>query len=302
MNKTSLTLAVFLGLTSTHIYAVQDTDYQHEAEVTYAGSSENFSDGSWNGQYRYYFTPVNQDTTPYALSGFLAQTSNLGGQYSKLDADNYTDFTTYAIDGEYVFAERWYIGVRYQNADWESSPFNANSESDAYGVTLGYYFNATSSVYVNYGQSENTTKYRIWNSVNDFDQTEIDTTAYGIGVKSYLPLSSGQGILLSGLFNHSSYDVTVTGPDYNYQFSDPSNNLSAAADWYITRSWSVGAMYATSFYSDREYGNDRVDSYDINTAYTLRITDGLSAKFNLSKQLEPDMDGVFAAIGINGRF
>jgi len=294
MNKTSLTLTVLLGLTSTHIYAVQDTAYQHEAEVSYAGSSESFSDGSWNGQYRYYFTPVNQDTAPYALSGFLAQTSNLGGHYSKLDADGDFNVTAYSIDGEYVFADNWYIGANYQNLDWDN--YSSKSESDAYGVTLGYYFNDTSSVYVNYGKSENTTKNNYYDSITYVWKDEVDTTAYGIGAKSYLPLSSGQGILLSGLFNHSSYDVKGISPTDEYQFSDSSNNLSAAADWYITRSWSVGAMYATSFDSDRD------DRYDINTAYTLRITDGLSAKFNLSKQLEPDMDGFFAGIGINGRF
>ena len=292
MNKTTLTLAVLLGLTSTHIYAVQDTAYQHEAEVTYAGSSENFSDGSWNGQYRYYFTPVSQEKVPYALSGFLAQTSNLGGYYSQLNSD--FDFTNYAIDGEYVFTDKWYIGANYQNLDWDNS--STKHESDAYGVTLGYYFNDTSSVFVSYGKSDNTTKQNYLDSLNDVWQSEIDTTSYGVGVKSYLPLSSDQGILFTGLFSHSSYDSRGFALNDEYQYSDSSNHLSAAADWYITRSWSFGATYATTFDSDR------VDSYDINTAYTLRITDGLSAKFNLSKQLEPDMDGVFAGLGVNGRF
>jgi len=292
MNKASLALAVLIGLTSTHIYAVQDNAYQHEAEVTYNAFSESYSDGSWNGQYRYYFTPVSQEKVPYALSGFLAQASNLGGHYSKQNSD--IDVAIYSIDGEYVFEDKWYLGANYQNSDWDYS--NTKNEADAYGVTLGYYFNDTSSVYVNYGKSENTTKQNYLNSMNGVWQYEVDSTAYGIGAKSYLPLTSSQGILFSGLFSHSSYDSTTTSPTDKYEFSDSSNNLSAAADWYITRSWSVGATYATTFDSDRD------DRYDINTGYTLRITDGISAKFNLSKQLEPDMDGVFAGIGINGRF
>ncbi|RTR38114.1 putative porin [Shewanella canadensis] len=294
MNKNTLTLAVLLGLTSINIYAVQDTAYQHEADINYAASSESFSDGTWNGQYRYYFTPVSQDSTPYALSGFLAQTSHLGGQYSKLDVDFDAYFTTYAIDGEYVFADKWYIGANYQNADWNN--FFSKSESDTYGVKLGYYFNDTSSVYVNYGKSDNTTQPTYMTSLNDIWQSEVDTTNYGIGVKSYLPLSSGQGILFSGLFSHSSSDAKGVSPTDESQSSDSSNHLSAAVDWYITRSWSIGATYATAFDSDWD------DPYGINTAYTLRLTDGLSAKFNLSKQFEPDIDGVFAAIGINGRF
>ncbi|WP_299797947.1 putative porin [uncultured Shewanella sp.] len=292
MNKTTLTLAVLLGLTSTNIYAVQDTAYQHEAEVNYAASSESFSDGVWNGQYRYYFTPVSQDSVPYALSGFLAQTSHLGGYYSKLNSD--FDITTYAIEGEYLFAEKWYIGARYQNAD--SDYAITKSETDAYGVTLGYYFNATSSVFFNYGKSENKTKLHYLDSMGDVLKSEVDTTSYGVGVKSYLPLSSGQGILLSGLYSHSSDDFKGISASDEYRSSDSSDNLSVAVDWYITRSWSVGATYATTFDSDWD------DPYGINTAYTLRLTDGISAKFNLSKQLEPDVDGVFAAIGINGRF
>jgi len=291
MNKTTLTLAVLLGLTSTNIYAVQDTDYQHEAEVSYAASSESYSDGVWNGQYRYYFTPVNQEKGPYALSGFLAQTSNIGGYYSKLNSD--FDVKSYALDGEYVFADKWYIGVRYQNSD---SDFTiTKSESDAYGVSLGYYFNDTSSVYVSYGKSDNTTKQNYLDSMNDIWKSEVDTTTYGVGVKSYLPLSSGQGILFTGLFSHSSDDFKGISPTNEYQSSDSLNHLSAAVDWYITRSWSVGATYATTFDSDWD------DPYGITTAYTLRLTDGLSAKFHLTKQIEPDMDGVFAGLGVNGR-
>jgi len=294
MNKTTLTLAVLLGLTSTNIYAVQDTDYQHEAEVSYAASSESFSDGTWSGQYRYYFTPVSQDSTPYALSGFLAQTSNLGGQYNKLDVDFDADFTTYAIDGEYVFADKWYIGANYQNTDLNN--YVSKSESDTYGVTLGYYFNNTSSVYINYGKTDNTTQPKYMTSLNDIWKYDVDTTTYGVGIKSYLPLSSGQGILFSGLYSHSSADARGFALNDEYRSSDSSNHLSAAVDWYITRSWSVGATYATTFDSDWD------DPYGITTAYTLRLTDGLSAKFNLSKQIEPDIDGVSAAVGINGRF
>jgi hypothetical protein len=65
------------------------------------------------------------------------------------------------------------------------------------------------------------------------------------------------------------------------------------ADWYVTKSWSVGLGYVDSGFDD---------NFVANTAYWLPISDAFSATFALSKILDSDVDGFFAAVGVVGRF
>ena len=96
MKKSTVALAILLGLSSASAVAVQDNNYQHEANLSYQTNSEEVSDGLWNANYRYYFKSVEQGKTPYALNGFLAQESNIGANYQNFDP---TDTDSYGVDG-----------------------------------------------------------------------------------------------------------------------------------------------------------------------------------------------------------
>ncbi|WP_413484853.1 hypothetical protein [Shewanella baltica] len=277
MHKRLIGIAVVFGLLSTNTFAATDKAYQHDANINYGASSEAFSDGGWSADYRYYSTPVSQDSAPYALSGFLAQTSNFGGKYSFND-----DIDSYGVNGEYVFASKWFVGANYFNLD--SDFYDANT----YGINLGYYFNATSAVYASYSSSD-----------GDYDaglsaKGNSDTDAFGIGIRSFIPLQSTAGIDLQANVYYSQSDNTLAnGPNGQYNNSNNSTIVNLAADWYITRAWSIGANYSIQ---------DDEDPYGINTAYHWRITDLISARAGIAKSLEPDWDGVDISLSLNGRF
>ncbi|WP_297895681.1 putative porin [Shewanella sp.] len=274
-----LNLALLFALTSTTTLAATDNAYQHDAGIVYASSSEEFSDGTWNANYRYYLTPVSQDTVPYALSGFLAQTSNLGANYAGFEGD----LDAYGVNGQYVFASKWFVGANYQN-------LGANLfDSDTYGVSMGYYFNSTSSVYLGYTKSD-----------QDYDigfgaKASADLDTFTLGIRSFLPLETTAGVDLTAqlFFGQSDYSVKNTPYGGDMSNSDDTTALMLSADWYLTRAWSGGANYSVQ---------EETDSYAINTAYHLRLTDSFSAIARASKSFEPDEDGVFLSLGINGRF
>lgn len=59
-----LHIALLFALTSSSAFAATDSPYQHDAGITYSASTDEFSEGTWNADYRYYFTPVSQDSRP----------------------------------------------------------------------------------------------------------------------------------------------------------------------------------------------------------------------------------------------
>ena len=101
--------------------------------------------------------------------------------------------------------------------------------------------------------------------------------SYGLKLRSYIALQSTAGVDLQANWKHSDSDDT----------------FNVGADWYVNNAWSVGAGYTN---------NDDDDAFDIRTAYWLRISDGFSANFVISKVLDSDVDGVGLGLGVVGRF
>lgn len=277
MHKKRLCIAVVLGLLSANTLAAEDRAYQHDATLSYGGSTESFSDGSWGANYRYYFTPVSQDSVPYAISGFLAQTSNIGGGTGLGD-----DIDAYNIDGEYVFASKWFIGARYANIDADVY------ESDNYSLNLGYYFNSTSSVYIGYGNS------RSDYSAGIGSKGKSDSDSVTLGVRSFIPLQSTAGVDLKASVSYGESTSRINdGINSSWRSESDSTSASFGADWYILQAWSIGANYNVT---------EGTDPYDINTAYHWRITDFISLRASVTKYIEPDVDGANISLGVNGRF
>jgi hypothetical protein len=267
--KKLISIAVLCGLFGANAFAAQDNTYQHEAGLDYGAHSDYFEEGTWNLGYRYYATPVAQDKVPYALSGFLAQSSNMGASFSTMEGDD----KYYGIHGEYVLDSKWFIGGSYyrQDADF--------MENNSYGLSLGYYFNDTSAVYANYSRNETDIDGGPF-----FSDLETSSDFYLAGISSFLPLQATSGVLLVAELAHYSRSDS----------SDSSNFLRLKADWYLTQSWSIGANYSRD--------EDDFDYSTLETSYFLRLTDNISARAMVSRMIEPSGVGVGISLGLNGRF
>lgn len=181
MNKFNASaLVIALGLSSFGAIAAQDNSYQHEASVGYVTNTEEVSDGILGINYRYYATPVTQNASPYALNGFLAQTSNIGANYSTFDA---IDVDTMGVDGTYVFDSKFFVGMNYQNNSIGNTDFNT------YGIELGYYVNPLTAISAFYD-----------------DGDDNATESYGLKARRYLELESTPGIDLSASWLHVDSD------------------------------------------------------------------------------------------------
>ncbi|MFB2654873.1 outer membrane beta-barrel protein [Shewanella seohaensis] len=273
-----LNLALLFALTSTTTFAATDNTYQHDVSLVYASSTDEFSDGSWDADYRYYFTPVSQDTAPYALSGFLAQSSNISVGYN---VSEHSDF--YLISGEYVFDSKWFIGLNYGMIDSDYQ------ETNNYGAKLGYYFNANSAVYLKYSTDNTDLAY------GTYYKGEIDVDTVGLGIRSFIPLESTAGVdLYADLgYSHSESSSSFDFGSNYYHHTSNDTSLNLGARWFINKSWAVGASHTIQ---------DEDDPSTIYTSYYWRITDFISAQTSISKFIDSDADDVFIALGINGRF
>lgn len=292
MNKITLASLILLSSVSHISHAAQDKPYHHESQVDYITSSEDFSDGKWGLQYRYFQQAVNQETVPYALSEFLAQTSNIGGEYIGFDGND----KQYNLDGTYFFDSKWFIGLGYQKTDFNetsnlkliNSYNTVGTDSKTYRVTGGYYLNKTSAVYLDYQYNdgeENDTLY----------DTDVTGHYYGLGLRTLVPMTVTEGIYIDASYQYIDTELQYNG-SFTGRTTQNSNNFNLKADWYFTRSWSVGGYYHT------DDSNSDNDDYGIGTAYFLRLNDVLSARINVVKQFEPDLDGVYGNLSVNARF
>ncbi|MDX1280692.1 hypothetical protein [Shewanella colwelliana] len=325
MKKNLCTLSILLGISSFQLVAAEATSntFQHDANVNFGTHSEDFGDGIWSLDYRFYFTPVDAQKGPYALAGFLAQHSNIGAMVAQ--PNTYNNTTMYAIDGAYVLPSNWFIGANYRYTDVDNKWDNISTtegDNKGYGATIGYYFNEASEVafiYDNNGSSS-------WNSeewpqeitiANDYDET-----LYGAHIRTFIAMQSFSGLDLKASYNRierqGEYISTLNNlTNASYNFESTSNQLNLTADWYINPAWSVGASYlwhdfdGSTHYisnntSDESNGGSSDNIYALSTSYWWQISGTFAAKFSAAKQfgLNNDSadDGIFIGISANARF
>lgn len=274
MKSVSTALSFGLALFCTQLQA-QDNAFQHEASVSYGDATEYNDSGTVSAAYTFYASPVDQSKAPYKLAGFLAQSSQLSATYvTNTDSDQ--DFDLYGLGGVYVFDSKWFIGGSFAKSD---------PDSTSYSAVTGLYFNDFSKFYIGYSDHE-----------SDSDTYDFTASTWMASISSYLRLQSTEGIMLDATVAHSKSDYSLRIPGFSQESSSTNTIGTIAADWYITRAWSVGANYSV---------DENDDTYGINTAYFLRITDSISAEFTLSHLFASgDYDGAtnFYSIGLNGRF
>ncbi|MGS0729678.1 putative porin, partial [Shewanella sp. 0m-11] len=188
-----------------------NNSYQHELDLALGTYSDDFGDGIWNFGYRYYFTPVDISKGPYALNGTLAQTSNIGVQYSQMQVIN--DVDVYHVDATYVFNSKWFAGGIYAKTDNNSHHTILDRSQDTYQLSLGYYFNDTSEVSIYYTNTNGSDSIEDTYNMNQppigyvyRTSFEDNSDTYGVKARSFIPMQSFTGIELAGFWQYSKTD------------------------------------------------------------------------------------------------
>ena len=268
LNHTAL--AVVLGCFSFSSLATNDNPYQHEVTIGASDTvnSDYNTDTLWGASYQYYFSPVSQDKGPYALNGWLAQTSNMG-----LNLGSSNDVRSYGVGGTFVTDAKWFVSANYAMTNFDTFD---NPSLNNYGVALGYYLDEWTSISASYNKSE----------FDDF-LGDPENTSYGLSANRFIPFANDSGLYLAG--NWDFNELKATG------FENSSNTISLDADYYVNKSWSVGLNYARNNKADD-------DNYGLQTSYFWRLSDSFSLITNISKSIEPDGDGFDVGLKLTGRF
>lgn len=325
MKKLSLTIAILLML-SPNIKAEEQqisNSFQHEANLSYVTDTGDNGCSLWQLNYRYYFDNVDSEQTPYALNTFMAQSSNVGAQYSLMNTEyrgigGNGDFDTdsYSIDGTYVFDSNWFLGLAYQHVNPEQQSAIYDQDRDTYTINAGYYINNSASLSAFYSNSEQSDEkdrelYQL--------SMEQSVDSYGVEYRHFFAFTPLSGIDLSAKLSQEKLDYISISSGVSNTTNLSNNTVNTAAinlDWYINRSWSIGANYqwldidaehiATG---DLEWHTkmSRSDSfYGLKTAYWWQISQHFAANFNAVKLFGSDEDntpdGLMVGATINGRF
>ncbi len=258
-------LAILIGCFSLSTFAAQDGAYQHEGSImVYDNTSASDSDAYWTGKYTYFTKPIDQNKGPYRLNAFLAHSSQFGLKYSHND-----HYDSYGIKGKLFFGDHWFVAGNYNYTD------DHGKGKDLYNIELGNYISDTTKVYVSAQRLE-----------IDIAKSKYDYDKYAIGAKGFIATSGDMGFLLKAEYQFS---------DYRYEsYNVDSHGYSTEADYFFTKSFSIGGFYADGSHAQEVYG--------ARANYFLRLTDNLSLDLSLDKVYEPKEDGTNWGVELVGRF
>lgn len=293
MIKNKLNLAVLFGFCALPISVFSAESYQHDASLIYSDSSEDGYSDSINLSYRYYSDMVAEDDRPFLLTGYLHQGTNIGGSYQRIDGDD----SLYNVSGKYVFDSKLFFSFGYKSADLKSSA-GSGSDSDSYAIGGGYYLNPTSSVFVSYERNSTDSQFNSFES-SSFSRYSLDVDTFTVGVDSYFTFDKTEGLYIKGHYSYIDYEhesvQSSMGQVSRINYSEDRSTVGILSDWYITKSWSVGASYIRDFEVDD-------DTWLMQSGYYLPINESVAATFSIATNLDSDVDGVFYSLGVNGRF
>ncbi|WP_282167335.1 putative porin [Shewanella japonica] len=314
--------------------ASANNSFHHDTSASYITDTDNSDNAYLFASYRYYFDAVSTDLGPWALNTFLAQSSNFGVNYLKSDL---AETSSYQVDGTYVFESNWFIGANYQqiNDDDDSFAWPYNYDESLYGLKLGYYFNESSQISIFYQNQSGSDSYQHTSGSGQNFQIGLlaanfdnQSDTFGIETQSYIPMESINGVNLFARWQYTDasqyyyYRLAQDGflPEryFTTDIDNTFNHIFLAADFYINKSWSIGAQYAWQDIDKKQFNSssftpegetielsDSVNNYGLNTAYWWQISANFSAKFSASKLLNDDggaQDGLLLGIEMNARF
>lgn len=258
-------------------FAVQAQDFQHQAGVGYGYTDQ--SGGSsdlLNVNYSYYFDKVNTDS-PFALNTFLAQSSQLDIAYTTSGSDS----NSALVGGTWVSDSNWFVRGGY------------NASLDHFGdmgtanLSLGYFLNSTTELAVSYFRTD-------IDNIGFMGDAKYEASGWGAHARSWFELPTTQGIDAGIHYSRDDYESRSSG----HRFSAETDTVSAYADWYLTKSLSLGLSAA--YIKPDQSSSDT--AYVASVDYWLPLGNTFSLQTGASVDLDSDNDVYGWYLALTARF
>ncbi|MGI2261114.1 putative porin [Shewanella sp. GXUN23E] len=268
MNRYFLPL---LGLPFLSISATAQDTFQHQANIT-LGTVEwddNQSDELIALSYDYYLAPISTEG-PYALNGFLAQTSSLNASFNKAGGDA----KLWTAGGTWVFGNNWFVRGNYSITSDNQADF------DVINIGGGWFINDATEASLHY----------ISTDIDADCDCNWGTDTWQAQIRSFVALQATAGVDLSASWRNNRGQFESSA----YSYDESVNAFDLQADWYLTRSLALGAEIIL-------FDDSNVDSqYSLSAQYWLPLGNTFSLQASLAHELQ--FSTWEASVGVTGRF
>lgn len=276
--------------------ATQAQPFDAEFSVLYEESSDNDLVGEGDAlelRGRYYFSPVVNDRFPLHEAGFVSRSSYIGASYTDQETDarfsyfddsSATDITQ--LQGRYIHAPSgWFIHASAFDGERRRAFFR--EELEGYSVVVGKYLAETTTVSLNYRNTDNDGEQRFIVcsiyapcTTSSLSQ-DVETEGYGAFVRHLGAVSTWHYAL--GL----SYQRENT--DHSTPFSD--FDLDAESYGVDATLYPDKRLSLTFSFDNRDVEGTDTDSYGVALEYFVTPWLSLSAGY---REIKPDPPRVVA--------
>ncbi|MCL2915263.1 hypothetical protein L2725_15995 [Shewanella corallii] len=257
--------------------SAQAQEFKHQASIGFGYTDLNGSSSDmFSVNYSYHLDKVSTDS-PFALNTFLAQSSQLDVAYMTSGSNSNSAF----IGGTWVSDSNWFVRGGY------------NASLDHFGdmgtanMSLGYYLSTTTEIAFNYSRSD-------VDNGSSWNESNYEVVRWGAHARSWFELPTTQGIDAGFEYERFEYDHQYNGNRSSSEY----DSLSTYADWYLTKSLSVGLNAA---YLNPDQGNSD-SAYIASVDYWLPLGNTFSLQSGANVNLNSDNDVWSLYVALTSRF
>lgn len=231
----------------------------------------------------YYFSKVDPGNYPYEEAAFMSRSSGIGIDYTETTIESQlggsVDPVSYGLNVFYASPNHPYvIGGSVSESELDSGSGFIGSETQTYSISPGYFLRHNLLLNTSFTMSE--TKYG-GGGTFDYDSAAL--------------LAKWLNVMPSGATYNFIAGVVRSNYDSTYYGSSHSTSILLSGDYYITRSFSVGASVSVADSSDSD---SNATSYGLSSSWfiTPRLFTKLSGiKYNGDSA---DSDNVSLTLGM----
>ncbi len=297
MNR--LTVTIFSLLIAMVLPAQADDGYRSEVELSYL-TSEDDDDSKMELTLlsgTYYLTPVESRDHPRAEAVFLERAANVAFAVGQQEAsESVAPFPDIKSQGE-----NWALGYQHMAADSDlyaeaffinlsddyDSPYDGDSKSNVYGLSLGAFLQKNLLVYVDYTQNKTDMDIPVLGLDDTFTYKETS-----IATKYVAKLANGRAYNLEAMLTRES--------DEGVDETTTNHSLELLANYYLNRDIGIGASFLNNNGQDHSSAG-RAIGLELSAFITPKIAVVLAAT-QFSARSDDGVDSKDFALSLKGRF